>query len=343
MAKIDDVAKLARVSKGTVSNVFGRKRPVSKEVRERVMRAAKQLNYTPNHIARSLTTKKTMTIGLKIPHSKNLSFSGFHINLMNGVVAEASRHNYRVLIDTLTQEDVEVPFLTTDPIDGVIILDPKKEDERIALLHQLNTPYVVIGKPHNPGISDIPYVNNNNEEMAYEVCQYLIQKGHKRILFLNAPDSVTVSHDRRIGFFRALEENEIPYARSDNRFKENMLDDPSTYGYETTLSLFGNEADCHYTAVIADTDKVALGVFRALKQLNKVVPDDVSVIAFSDDLFLSPEVEPPLTTVDLFAGKLGSEAVKLLFSKMENKDDDVNQTVIVPAKLNERESCAVKK
>ncbi len=339
MAKIDDVAKLANVSKGTVSNVFGRKRPVSKEVRERVLKAAKQLNYTPNHIARSLTTKQTMIIGLKIPYSKHLTLSSFQQNLISGVVTEASLYNYRVLIDTLAQDSVELPYLTTDPIDGVIILDPKREDERIALLHELNTPFVVIGKPQNSNVENVSFVNNNNEEIAFEVCDFLIQQGHEKILFLNAPESVTVSHDRKRGFLRAFHKNRLPCSERDNVFKKDMLEDPGTYGYEATLTYL---VDQEYTAVIADTDKVALGILRALKELGKAVPDDVSVIAFSDDPVLSQGIDPPLTAVDLFASKLGSEAVKLLFSIM-TKQDEVEQSVIVRAKLNVRKSSAVRK
>lgn len=87
MAKIDDVARLAGVSKGTVSNVFSQKRPTSKKVTERVLNASKELNYVPNHIARSLVTKKTMAIGLTIPHG-HFFFSVFHNQFINGVVLE---------------------------------------------------------------------------------------------------------------------------------------------------------------------------------------------------------------------------------------------------------------
>ncbi len=338
MATIDDVARLANVSKGTVSNVFSRKRPISKEVRDRVLKAAKKLNYTPNHIARSLATKKTMTIGLKIPYYKNLSLSSFHTNLISGVILEAAKENYRVLIDTIVQDDLGLPYLTRDPIDGVIILDPQEDDERISLLHELETPFVVIGKPKNKDIvEDIPYVDNNNEEIAYEVCKSLINKGHTRILFLNAPEKMTVSQDRKRGFIRALQENGLPARDQDNYCKPDRLQDPAEFGYQLTLRIFSDEA-CDYTAVIADTDRVALGILRALKELDKRVPEDVSLVAMSDDLVFSQEIEPQLTTVDLSASTLGSQAVKLLFENMENKNRRVIHRIIIPAKIKERQS-----
>lgn len=339
MAKIDDVAKLAEVSKGTVSNVFSRKRPISKEVQEKVLRAAKQLNYTPNHIARSLVTKKTMTIGLKIPYSKNSSLSNFHINLINGVVTAASSRNYRVLIDTIIHENTGLSNITTDPIDGVIILDPAEEDKRISFLYQLGTPFVVVGKPQNSDIKEnLSYVDNNNEEIAFEVCRLLIQKGHRNILFLNAPETRTVSQDRRRGFLRAFHENGLPIEEHFHHYKPNIMDDPRKYGYESTLKCFADDSEVSYTAIITDVDKVALGVLRALKELGRTVPDDVSLIALSDDLSLAHELETQLTTVDLQASRLGAEAVKLLFEKMEDKNKQLNHRIIVPAQINEGES-----
>jgi len=339
MANINDVAKLANVSKGTVSNVFSNKRPISDEVKDRVFKASKQLGYTPNHIARSLVTKKTMTIGLKIPYSKNLTLSSFHTNLITGVISEAAKRNYRVLIDTIAQDDVGIPHLTTDPIDGVIILDPKQNDERISFLQELNTPFVVIGKPQNLNVNEaVPYVDNNNEEMVFEVTNSLLQKGHEHILFLNAPETMTVSHDRKAGFVGAFERNNLPYRNEDNHFEPSIYDDPNKYGYETVYEKFNQENGTPYTAMIVDTDKVALGALRALRELNINVPNDVSLIALSDDLVLSHDTDPQLTTVDLAASSLGAESVKLLFRNMEGESERLNHRVIVPAKLNERAS-----
>lgn len=119
MSKIDDVAKLAKVSKGTVSNVYSGKRPTSEDVRRRVFKAARELKYFPNHIARSLVTKETMIIGLKIPFAQDKLMGGLHTKLVNGVIAQAALSNYRVLIDTIPPKGLEVKHLSTDPMDGL--------------------------------------------------------------------------------------------------------------------------------------------------------------------------------------------------------------------------------
>ena len=339
MAKISDVAKLAGVSKGTVSNVFSMKRRVSEAVRERVLQAASELNYTPNHIARSLTTKQTMIIGLKMPKSQGLNLGEFHANLLNGVVITAAEQNYRVIIDILSPEAVGLPYATVEPLDGVIILDPIENDDRITQLHQRNIPFVVIGSPNNPNIEgNILSVDNNNEEMVYQVCELLIEKGHRKILFLNASCQQTVAKERKDGFFKAFQTHGLPYQEAFNFYKPNKLGDPIAYGYEATLKFFKSGVKEAYTAIIADADRVALGVLQALKELGKKIPEDISLIALSNDLPSAKELGFNLTTIDLQAFNLGVEAVGLLFENMTKNAHAKRDKITVPAVLNHGES-----
>jgi len=340
MAKISDVAKLAGVSKGTVSNVFSMKRGVSEAVKERVLSAAETLNYTPNHIARSLTTKQTMIIGLKMPRSHGLNLGEFHANLLNGVVVTAAKKNYRVLIDTLLPKNLDLSYATAEPFDGVIILDPTEDDDRITQLHRRKLPFVVVGSPKSRYVNtdEILSVDNDNENIAFEICQLLIEKGHRNILFLNAPSSQTVANERKKGFFKAFKARNLPHLESFNYYKPNKLEDPIAYGYAATLKFFKEETNIPYTAIIADADRVALGILQALNELGKKIPDDVSLVALSDDLPSTKELGFNLTTVDLRAFNLGVEATQLLFEKMTSKEKVKAHKVIVPAVLNGGES-----
>lgn len=312
MSKIDDVAKKAKVSKGTVSNVFSGKRPISEKVKMRVLEVARELNYTPNHIARSLVTKKTMTISLNIPYSKNSPLSTFHINLINGVIMEASLQNYRILIDTLSNEKIELQHMSRDAVDGVILIDPRQDDARIKNLIDFNIPFVVIGQPPETYIDQSYYVDNNNVEITKKITTFLINKGHRRILYLNAPLSMTVSKIRQEGFFKAFDDLGISPEESKVFFKDSLVEDASNYGYEKVKEFFKKDRN-DYTAIIADTDRVGLGASRALRDLGLNVPEDISILALSDDLVLSHELDPPLSTVDLKGNELGRESVKLLF------------------------------
>jgi DNA-binding LacI/PurR family transcriptional regulator len=341
LSKIDDVAKLARVSKGTVSNVFSRKRPISEAVRKRVLEASEKLKYIPNHIARSLVTKQTMAIGLNIPFAKNIFFNSFQNLLINGVVSEAASKNYRILIDTISQEEVDLPYLSSFPIDGAIIIDPKNEDDRIALLHQVQMPFVVIGKPFNSNVKDIAYVDNNNEQIGYDICKYLITKGHEHIMFLNAPEAMTVSLDRKKGYEDALSDHQIESQEYYHHFKKDLKTNASDFGYETTLKILGDQTKL-VTSIIADEDKVAMGVLRALSVLNLNVPEDVSVIVISGDPTTAHQTDPPLTTMDLRASLLGSSAVNILLNKLGIIEGAYQLNTIIDAEIIERGSCILR-
>ncbi|CAM4505127.1 DNA-binding LacI/PurR family transcriptional regulator [Paenibacillus endophyticus] len=338
MSKIDDVAKLANVSKGTVSNVFSRKRPISAAVAERVLEASKQLNYIPNHIARSLATKQTMTIGLHIPFVNHIFFNSFQTHIISGITSHAATRNYRILLDTISQQDLDLPNHSSLPMDGAVIIDPTKEDERIKLLHGVNMPFVVIGKPSNSDIEEFTYVDNDNVQIGYDTCKYLIEKGHKHIMFLNAPEAMTVSVDRKKGFEKAFEEHHVEQQSYFHHFKPSLKQESVDFGYNKTLEMLG-DLQLKVTAIIADDDQLAMGVLRALSALKLAVPEEMSLIVISGDPSIAQKTEPLLTTMDLRPFYLGEMAVNMLFRKLNIAKGTVSNETIVQASIIEKGSC----
>jgi DNA-binding LacI/PurR family transcriptional regulator len=335
LATISDVAKSAGVSKSTVSNVFSKKRPISKEVTERVLEAARRLNYKPNYWARSLANKTTRIIGLNMPAEK-VKFSNFHLSLLNGVLKECYDRGYRLLVNTLSSEFTsQVEYQSSEPVDGDILLDPSADDPRILERIENRLPLVVIGRPPRELESRVSYVNNDNVGMAELVAEYLIRLGHRHILFLNAPKHMTVSEDRETGYRRAYEKAGIPVQSKLIQYMD--CNHPSNlFGYKSTKQLLA--ANPAITAVIADSDKVALGVYQAAEELKLHIPNDISVFAFSHDSIFAPEFIPPLTGVRLNGEMLGSEAAKLLIDSCESKDG-VAKRLLIPAELVIRGSC----
>jgi DNA-binding LacI/PurR family transcriptional regulator len=334
VATIDDVAKLAGVSKGTVSSVFSKKRPISRQVTERVLEVAKDLGYFPNHVARSLAIKKTMIAGLKMPISKDSAMSGFEIQMINGVIRECSKQGYRVLLDTLPEHDDPTQF-SIDPVDGVIMLNPRKHDPRIARYNQMGTPLVLIGRP-DPHDVNVCYVDNDNTELGMQVGNYLLANGHTSILFLNAASDMTVSADRQNGLEEAFNKHGKPFGSVQvMNYSRKIFSNATDYGYNSLINSYGK---MKYTAVITDTDRVALGVLRAARELGIDVPRELSVIALSNDATLAQEMTPKLTSVELSAERLGAEAAQILIQKMS--DNEVVQQRIIEAKLVIRESCS---
>lgn len=336
MATIDDVAKMAGVSKGTVSSVFSKKRPISQQVTERVLEVAQELGYFPNHLARSLAIKRTMSIGLKIPLPPDGTMTAFDTQLINGVIKECSMQGYRLVLDTLPEQE-DPTLYSQDPVDGVILLNPRKNDLRIKRYLMMGTPLVLVGRS-DPYDDTISYVDNNNTKVAYQVGDYLLRGGHTSILFLNASSDMTVSYDRKQGLSEAYSEHGLPLHEKHVMYYNNhkLHANGTEYGYMSIMNTYGK---MNFTAVITDTDRVALGVLRAARELDIEVPGQLSVIALSNDAILAQDMNPKLTSVELSAETLGTEAAKLLIEKIG--DDRVHRQIIIPAQLVVRESCKV--
>ncbi|WP_199613682.1 LacI family DNA-binding transcriptional regulator [Paenibacillus alkalitolerans] len=336
MATIDDVARTAGVSKSTVSNVFSQKRPISKEVTERVLAAARKLNYRPNYWARSLANRTTRIIGLNMP-GERVKFSLFHLSLMNGVLNECSLHGYRLLVNSLPKSYLnELPHVSSEPVDGDILLDPVEKDTRIAERIRKNLPVVVIGRPPGDFESKVSYVDNDNVANGENATQYLLRLGHNRILFLNASRYKTVSIDRGLGYRRSLEAAGVPFDPQLLIHKDPDMTS-SSFGYSISKEMLMKLPDI--TAIITDTDKMALGVYRAASEMGIAIPDDLSVIAFSDDSVFAPEFNPPLTGIKLFGEQLGREAAKLLIDQCAAKQHSVKR-ILISTEMVERGSCA---
>ncbi|ACT02348.1 LacI family DNA-binding transcriptional regulator [Paenibacillus sp. JDR-2] len=332
MAKIDDVARLAGVSKGTVSNVFSQKRPTSKKVTERVLKASKELNYVPNHIARSLVTKKTMAIGLTIPHG-NFFFSAFHNQFINGVVLEASRYGYRVLLDMLPVLEVKTPSLTSYPIDGAIVLGPTEEDERIRLLHMNGMPFVTVGKILNEQVKEAPTVNNDNRRIMHDICDYLIARGHVNLMFLNATEGMTVSVERKAAFIEALAKHRIVIREAMHHYKPRIQSEQYLrYGYAETIRVLRESGEM-VTAIIADDDRAAFNAMNAIQDLGLRIPEDISLFVICGDLSMMHQTVPPLTGMDLQPTELGAQSVRLLMHKLGSIEGDCLNHIIIASKI----------
>ncbi|WP_026672696.1 LacI family DNA-binding transcriptional regulator [Alkalihalobacterium bogoriense] len=334
MTNINDVAKAAGVSKSTVSNVFSQKRPISKEVRERVLAVAKELHYKPNYLARSLAIKETKIIGLNMVGEK-IKFSQFHLSFINGVLSECYHQGYRLLVNTLPDHYREqVIHVASNPTDGEIILAPSMNDNRIIESVEKNTPVVVVGIPPTPYENQLSYVDNNNFPAAVQVTDYLISLGHRNFLFLNAPKIRTVSQEREIGHVASLDKNGVPV---NQRFiiPRNEKLTSVEFGYVTAKKMLVENKEL--TAVITDNDKVALGVYRACAELGIQIPKQLSIIAFSDGSVYASEFSPPLTNMKLNGEKLGREAAKLLIEQIKSSEQIVKR-VIIPIELEERGS-----
>ncbi len=337
MTNIRDVARLAGVSKGTVSNVFTQKRAVRKEVVDRVLRAAHELNFKPNYWARTLSMKETRIIGLSM-QAEQTKFSQFHLSLINGVLQVCYDQGYRLLINTRAADHKrDLRHSTTDPVDGEILLDPQENDERFIRRTETSPPAVVVGRPPEALGTQFCYVDNDSVASAKKATQFLIDLGHRHILFLNTPKERTVSEDRRRGYESAIHQAgyEIhPELHIYERLNTHSLE----YGQTTTREMLAQGRT--FSAIIAGSDKIALGVYQAAMEMRVSIPGQLSVFAFENDTVFTSEFCPPLTGITLNAERIGSEAASLLIERLRNPSTPTVYRLI-PTEIIIRESCRI--
>lgn len=305
---INDVARLAKVSKATVSNVFNEKSNVSGEVRRRVLRVADEIGYYPNKIASALTTKKTGLVGLFL--DTDSTFREMDKQLIEGISLELNKLQRHVILyleskydESFDHQDINKKIIT-EPIDDAIIVAPMIQDIRIEELISLKKNIILIGKAAS-SLVDVRSVDVDNIKITYQVTKMVIDKGHKKIALINSGSNLTVSIDRMKGYLKAIQEVGIDY-NPEITFNSNNTED---MGYELAKRILqSTEA----TVIICSSDLVASGVYKATRELGLSIPDDISVIALGG---MDRQLFPALSTVYVDYEELGKKAVKLLTSE----------------------------
>ncbi len=334
-----DVAQLAGVSRTTVSLVLNNAPNVhiSPETRRRVLEAARRLNYHPHAAARSLVSRRSMTLGLVLCQSPEQVFADpFLPQVLRGINDVAQAAGYRILLETVThpEDNGYSALVLENRIDGFILSGPRSDDEALRSLHEEGFPIVLMGRL--PDV-DIPFVDVDNVRAAYGAVEHLIRLGHTRIgMITNGPLHYTASADRLEGYRRALNDHALPY-------------DPDLVVYGAFREESGQVAMDHLleredppSAVFVASDAVALGALVSIRRHGLRVPDDIALVGF-DDIPLAAYVNPPLTTVRLPARRLGEEAARLLVALVEGREVEsthilLDTTLVVRASCGSRDA-----
>jgi LacI family transcriptional regulator len=314
MIKLKDVARRAGVSEATASLVMNERPGVNAQTRQRVLRAARSLGYTPNNIARGLAMRKSHTIGLVVTDVENPYFGS-----LTRYIDEAARNEgYNLILsvsnDDLALEDTIITNFIGKRVDGVVVVPSLARRTDYSCYQKLvehRIPYV-FSTTFYPGVK-ADCVMTDLEEGSYELTKYLIGLGHRCIVFLvSAWVEAAVSSLRIRGYARAFLDSGI-------RYEEDCIiacgHPDFTNGYSTTLDfLESREPD----AIIAINDITALGAKRAVKEKGYRIPEDISVAGYDDVIFSSiPEI--PLTTVRQNISGIAAETVKMLMGRMRGE------------------------
>lgn len=328
--KQSDIAKLARVSQATVSRVLSGDARVEPQIRDRVLTVVREHNYRPDVRARAFRLSRTGLIGLvlKRPHG-GLVDDPFFAVLTSAIVDALSGKDYHLCLDMVTdeysQESVYDEMLRTRRVDGLILVEPEADDERVELLQQDRFPFVIIGNPNNPEIASI---DNDNVLAGSMATQHLIDGGFKRIGFIGGPRGVAVSDDRIQGYCESLSKHGLTEMVWNCEFG---LDAAKAMAEQIFLS-----APLPDAIVVLD-DFMAFGVLLAARSRLIRVPDDVALVSFNDSV-LCRLVEGGLTSVNLNIEMMVNRAISRLLQIIDAEESAQPGRELVPTQLSIRGS-----
>jgi DNA-binding LacI/PurR family transcriptional regulator len=325
---LDEVARLAGVSRSAASRAINRSGHASRSTREAVERAVRELGYVPNPTARALATRQSGAVVLAISHHDSELFADpFYAQIIAGVSAALERTDLVLMLALAETEPGRARLeriLRSRRADGIMLMGLHGDDPLYLLAGKLDLPVVYGGRPLNA--EPAWYVDADNRGGARLAAEHLIGTGHRRIATITGVLDTHVGTARLRGFQEAL-----AVAGLDTSLIEHG-DFTEASGTAATTRLLAAHPDLD--AIFAASDNMAAGALRALKTAGRSVPGDVAVVGF-DDHVIARYTNPPLTTVAQPIKQLGWEMAKMLVSLI---NADQPGPLILPTRLVVRES-----
>jgi len=328
MATVKDVAKLAGVSTATVSRALTNPEMVSPITRLKVEKAASDVGYSPNGLARSLRKSESKTIVVVLPNIDSTFFS----DVVHGIEALAHKNGYKLLIGDAGNESSRLrsyfDLFDSKQVDGVLSLSSDVPESMIVnSAGEVKLPIVIAGEY----FSDIPVptVHIDNHYSAKKGVEYLIMMGHYKIACITGKRSNPVYNARVNGHTETMKKWKLP--STEGYILECDLSYIAGYNLGKQLLSLDNKP----SAIVCHSDEAAIGVLKIAREMGIPVPSELSVIGF-DNLALSEYCVPELTTIHQPRQLIGETSMKLLLDILSGKKPNPEMTL--PTQLIVRES-----
>jgi LacI family transcriptional regulator len=330
-ARLKDIALVTGFSANTVSLALRESRRIPKETRDRIVAAARQLNYLPNHVAQSLVSRETKTIGLVLTDIMNPTLT----LAARSIERELASRGYSLMLaatdNVLDKEAAALNVFRSRQVDGMLIYPTAhRQLDRIRPLRDAGYPVVLLVADPDAGID---VVGIDDRRGAQKAVQHLVGLGHRRIAFLDSARPLGNS-EKFDGYAAALGEAGLTPDR-------HLVIDPhghrATEGYRATGALMGRRK--RPTALFAANDSLAIGALRWCADNRVLVPGDLAVVGY-DDIEASAYIDVPLTTVHYAADIVSDLAVKrllLLIAALDRLPDP--EVTLIEPELVIRASC----
>ncbi|QKS71841.1 LacI family DNA-binding transcriptional regulator [Paenalkalicoccus suaedae] len=328
MATIKEVAERTGLSSTTVSRVINNHPYVDESKRQLVLTAMEELGYVPNSSARRLRGQRTQTIAVIISRIVNPFFS----HLVDAMERTASELGYQIILCdsrlNKKRELAHLELLKAKQVDGVILASLQNKWEDIK-------PYTrygpIISCNEYDSMAKLPMIICDQEAGGYIGTKHLIDRGHTHIAYAGGADRIELTHDRKKGFVRAMEEANLPI------LPEFMF--PSNYGIEDGKRIFQRifAMENRPTAIFAGGDEVAAGIIQEAKRFDYSVPRQLAVIGF-DNQPIADLIDPGITTIDQPIELMGSRAVELMVDSIKQDRTLSYNKELLPLQLIIRQS-----
>jgi LacI family transcriptional regulator len=330
---IKELAKVLNLSTSTVSRAFRDNSDISKETKDKILAAAKEFNYQPNHYASNLREQRSKTIAVILPELANNFFS----QAIHGIERIARSKGYHILIYA-TDDDYEkevsfIRHLHNGRADGIIMSVSGEANDHTYLneLNQQRLPLVFFDRVYEDIIT--PRVITNDYDSSFAAAQHLIKQGCKRIAYLVINKNLSIGKTRMQGYLDALEKYNIP-------FDDHLIVDCTNSYKRNNVILKDMFRKLKPDGVFTSVERLAFATYYACYDMNISIPQEVKVVGFSS-LEIAPLLNPSLTTVTQPATQIGIEAASLLFKMLEHPERvNINEKIILDSKLIKRNSTA---
>lgn len=336
--RLRDIAEKTGFSINTVSLALKGSPLVREETRRLIEEAARELNYVPNDIARSLVQRKTHTIGVILTDIMNPILTG----VAQHIERELMGHGYNIILMTTYNDPAHeahaIDILRSRQVDGILMYPVSgKNAEKVASLVNAGFPVVLLADWDESPRCNV--ISVDDSEGAFKATDHLARLGHRRIAFLNG-GGIRGNEEKLRGYRRALAEAGLP-------FDPALIVEPTgigySDGYHAARQLF--EQKSPPTAVFASTDSLALGLMYWCLQHGLRVPDDVAIVGF-DDIEAARFAAVPLTSVayavEVVASKAAARLLQLIEEAERSGSSESMREVIAPS-LIVRESCGARR
>ncbi len=325
MPSIKKVAEVAGVSVGTVSHVITGSVPVSELLRLKVQAAIRELNYHPNHVARSLKTSKTRTLGIIVP---DLTIS-FFPQVIRGAEAAAHKHNYSLIAvnsddDGERQKDL-LSLLRSQRVEGILLVIAAAPTPLNQISRIIDAGIPVVCLDRMPDRVPVDSVSVEDVAAAEMGVRHLIAQGHRRIAIVTGPLALKNERRRLQGYRLALQLGGIAET-ADLIWQGNLR--PADLAAMCREKLSADRPD----AVFCTNGQSALGALRAFLDCGLRTPEDIAFATF-DELTVDDLFTPSITTVVQPAYEIGFKAAEILLKRIEGIEKGEPVTVRLPARL----------